>query len=499
MIAMSKLQALVQMQVLSTCNAWRYDTRMRVTWSIGLLLALVGGIWGIRSLHQQVLIWQMEGVVQLQNHLWLVLLGGWLGIGMLAVLATLRDGLSEQEASLLFTLPLTSSERFWLLSASILLHGPGIWMVLLASALTAIPGWQLLSWLALCILGSCFISLCCLLCTLLVIYYLWPAPILVRIGAVIGMIAVTTTAVVLSIVRQFVMPDPLLSDLFLLLGLLICLGPGASLCGVLYEKAFYTLQGQLRRSNTRTSLVINWLCVCLGKWRSVTGAMLVKELLYQGRNPWNWLRIPVTLVYLLPFPWCYALIASRGMTRDVFMAVYLAFVVLLNLIDAAPSPFGSEGNRLTLYLTAPLTTRALLRAKLLTYLLPLWCLAIVLGIALGGWLQSAFFTMILVLVQVLLLISGPMILLILGSIWDEDLNIAVEGAAQAFLIEQLPSTPRRLWLIGLMYLLFVTMLVLLWKLPLLLACMLLVGIDLAVLWGLLSFAQYYLHRLFRQG
>ncbi len=98
-----------------------------------------------------------------------------------------------------------------------------------------------------------------------------------------------------------------------------------------------------------------------------------------------------------------------------------------------------------------------------------------------------------------MLISGPMILLILGSIWDEDLNIAVEGAAQAFLIEQLPSTPRRLWLIGLMYLLFVTMLVLLWKLPLLLACMLLVGIDLAVLWGLLSFAQYYLHRLLRQG
>ena len=500
---MSKIYAVMLMQLRTVRNTLRTDTRMRVTWTLALLFALAGSIWGIKTLLYQLIVWRADSAVQLHYHLWLLLLGCWSGTGILSILATLREGLNEQEALLLFTLPLSSAERFRLLCATILLRGPGIWLLLFAVVLTITLGWSAFVWLLLSLVGILLVSLCCMLATLLLICYLLPTRLWMQMMTILGALMVVTVLVALSVVQHPVMqpfmPNPLLIVLIFLLSLLILLGPGASLGGAIYSRAFYTLQGRLRRPRTLTPPGMRWFCERLSYWRSLTGAMLVKAFFYQGRNPFNWLRLLVIFAYLLPFPWCYHLVISYDISKALFMMAYLAVMVLLCLIDASPSPFGGEGNRLVLYLTAPLTTRVLLRAKLMTFLLPALCLAFLLSIALGGWLHMPLLIMVPIVSQVFLLIIGPITLLTLGSVWDEDLSIVVEGAIQMLLHEQLPITPRRIWLIGLTYLLLAIMLLLLWKLPLLLAYIFLFGIDLAIMWCAFTFAQYYVHRILKCG
>jgi len=222
--------------------------------------------------------------------------------------------------------------------------------------------------------------------------------------------------------------------------------------------------------------------------------MAVKELLNQSRNPFNWARAIVLAVYVLPFPWIYSRIVSYRFPETVAIAGYVSGLTFLTLVDASPSPTGSEGNRLTLYLTAPTDLPGILRAKLAVFLTPLLAEGLLLSLALGLWLQVSPGDLLYVVMLVALIIVVPTTVLIWGSAWDEDLNLPVEGGMAALIHEQIPATPRRIWLINLGILLFAAMLLLAWKLPAPLALPALALLDAAVMTGAWQFGRRYIQR-----
>jgi hypothetical protein len=154
-----------------------------------------------------------------------------------------------------------------------------------------------------------------------------------------------------------------------------------------------------------------------------------------------------------------------------------------------------EGNRLTLYLTVPSTRSALLRAKLLTFLLP----AVLVGLStdlLVSWsiglpIGVVACTAIAVPLAIIPCIALP----VLGSTWELNLNLAVEGTVQALLQEEAAITPKRILLLNLTLVLFALIFLIVWKLPPMLAITALLFLDIAILALLFQWSGRYLRQL----
>src|SRR5207244_8108514 len=102
-------------------------------------------------------------------------------------------------------------------------------------------------------------------------------------------------------------------------------------------------------------------------------------------------------------------------------------------------------------------------------------------------------------VAIILVIIACTALSVWGSIWDADLDLSVEGTLQMMLQEEAAITPRRLGLVNLSLLLFAFSLLLAWKLPPLLALIVLTLLDGLVLTVMLRLSWAHLHRLIREG
>jgi hypothetical protein len=261
------------------------------------------------------------------------------------------------------------------------------------------------------------------------------------------------------------LPDPLPVVALAALALAAAAGPLAGPLGALYASAYRTLEARpgLRRAPTPPG--VRPLARWLGRRRDVVGALLVKEMLTQARTPFNWARAAAVVAYLVPFPWVAAHAAAAHLGRAPTVVGYFAAICLLSLIDAAPSPIGAEGNRLALFLVAPVGAASLLRAKLLAFLAPVVALGLSLGLLLGVWTGLPPGELLVATAQVALIAAGATTLLTLGSVWDAEPDLAVEGAAAALLVEQLPGTARRLGLVGLCLVLLAGLLQLAWRLP----------------------------------
>jgi hypothetical protein len=471
-------------------NGLRQETRQRVVWGIVFVVGLLVAIWSARSLAQHVAGWQAKGPGVLRQHLWLLCARAWTGFAMLAALSTLRLGFGEDEAALLLTLPLQPASRFRALLALLLAEGLGAptvaFGVVMAATLGSL-GWAALPWLVLSLAGSAAVACAAFVGTTLALCALAAsgAPVL-RAAQLAGMALAVAWAVVLAgwLPLAPPLPAPGLAAAVLVLGLAAVAGPPAAPCGRLYVAAYHTLQTRSGRVTPRTPPGVGWVAQWLVRWRSITGATMVKELLTQSRNPFNWARAIAVFAYLLLFPWVASYLAHTSpahLTRTQLMVAYLSLVALVSLIDTAPSPFGGEGNRLILYLTTPLDFAALLRARLLAILVPLLLEGLALSLVLGWWLRVDPTALALVVLFVALITAGTTTLLVYGSIWDADLSLAIEGPAAALLHEQVPGTPRRIQLIGLCLLLLAALLLIAWKLPSPAALPLLALVDAVVL------------------
>ncbi len=102
-----------------------------------------------------------------------------------------------------------------------------------------------------------------------------------------------------------------------------------------------------------------------------------------------------------------------------------------------------------------------------------------------------------VIVAAALIVIGCTTLPVLGSVWDLDLNLVVEGATEAILQEEAPVSPRRMALFNLCLLLFGAMFLLLWKLPAVAVLAGLIALDLALIIGMQSLSCKHLQKLLK--
>lgn len=499
-----------RMHLRSMRNAARYDQRMRVALGVGFVFNVIIGFWAASQLSLRIHEWQTQGPAAVEMGLWSLCWLTWGGISALTIIGSVQRALSDDEALLLLTLPVTPAARFRALYGSFFIENLWNWLLLeigvTGYVLLSTTGGYALAWLILLQLGVGVSVLCTLIAALLLIRYLLPREQAKRRIAVALTLALASVVVTVFTLKGMISPRSLLLwlrpefviVLFVLL-FLIVLGLLADATGRLYVAAFQITQGWNRSRKVLTLPGIRTLTGLLSRRRTFMSALLVKMLLSQSRNWIAWGRIGIVLIALVLLPQLHGVAAHYGWSDTLFVIGYASGAALLTVIEQAPGAISGEANRLSIYLSAPFTLSRLLWAKLILFLLPTLIFGLMIGLFLTWQLgltpgQAGF-----ALSVVALLIAGTLVVLVWGSAWDEDLSLTVEGAMQTILQEETPITPRRMLLLNLGVGFFVGMFLLLWKLPPLLALLALVLLDgsaLALMW---RFSRAHLLRLFRAG
>ena len=108
--------------------------------------------------------------------------------------------------------------------------------------------------------------------------------------------------------------------------------------------------------------------------------------------------------------------------------------------------------------------------------------------------QSGF-----VILAVVFMIISCTALLVLGSVWDEDLNLAVEGVVQTLVQEEAPVTLRRMALFSVAIICLSAMCLLLLRLPGMLALLTVGVLTLGIVTGMWNFSCAHMRGLLRKG
>ena len=210
---------------------------------------------------------------------------------------------------------------------------------------------------------------------------------------------------------------------------------------------------------------------------------MTRAILSQGRNLITWLRIIPPVIMLVLFPalrsWC----SHVGFSNPLITVAFTVLLTMLPVLETAPNAISGEGSRFALFLTAPFHFTQLLFARLFIFLIPLLIETGGAGLVLSWWLGLSVIQIGFVLLTTVLIVTGSTALMVLGSAWDLDLHMFVEGMEQRLLQEEAPFSPRRLVLFNGALVCCLGMFFLLWKLPtcialsviVLLTCILVVG------------------------
>lgn len=499
---MTTSRLLLLSSIQTTMKAIR-DPRMRGSWVIIGLFSLLANAGSATWLLTRLADWRTADPGVIEVRLWILLITSWLLVVTLTVIATLQRGLSSDEAELLLTQPLGPASRFRSLYLVILIMeaGPRALLFLLVPIL--VLGWEAPLWLLAGVLGTGAAVLAGLVGTLFVFrsviasqsQVFWR---LVVAGTVIaGLLAVVVRSGWIGLLAQ--RPPGLVLVTLLLALVLVALGPMAALFGRLYVTTYQYTQGRGGTYQTRTLPGIRQLARLSTHFRTPTGALFFKGLLNQSRIKLNLLRLIVVIGSLPLFLWIHSRLVPHHLPEILLFTGYGAGLALYTFADTAPSPIGGEGNRLALYLVSPLDLVALLRAKLAVFLLPVIVEGVVFTAILGWLLGLPWEILLFALAAIVLIDIGVAGLMVWGSAWDENLNLAAEGGFQMALQEQIPSTPRRIWLINLTILWLVLALFMIWRLPALLALPALLLLDVGVLVLAWRFARRYLQGLIEAG
>lgn len=490
-------------------NAGRHDRRLQVALGLSLVFELAFGIWSVPRLQESIYQWQAAGPIALAMSLWMLCLSIWAATCFFAIIGALQ-ALKQDRTLLLMTLPMQPATLFRASYGSLLLESLWNWLPLQA----LIPGyvlipvlhWQALSWLLLIQVGCGTLVFLVQIAVLLCIRYLLPREQMKTRISLLCVLGGTVAALVFFAVKLITLGQWLVAWLrpeYLLvlyvLALIVGLGPLAPACGKLYSTTFTQMQGWDR---SRIALIIpgtGLLKNTFARHRTLTGALFVRTVMNQSRNVITWLRIIPALILLPLFPVIHTFAARSGISKSMFAVAYVSMFTLLPILETAPNAISGEGNRFALYLTAPLTFRQILCAKLLLFLLPLLIEGLVGSFLLGMWFSLRMGQVGFASAATMLIIIGMMTLLVLGSSLDLDLNLSIEDSMQSFLQEEGPFSPRRMGLFSLSLLCFAAMLFLLWRLPALPALLALSVLDGAIVIGMVKMSNYILRNRLLHG
>jgi hypothetical protein len=484
---MSSVLTLWRAQLVASGAALRQDTRARMTWAIGLLVDIAAGFWTFNALSANLAQWQAAGQSVVVSHLLVLFLYTWAGISFFTIIALVSQAFGNDQAILLMSMPLSPAARFRALYGLVLFTGVGNWIVLanIVMALSFVTklGWRALSWLLLLNLGVAATVCISMIATLLIIRFLLSHLKRAFTGLVIASVSAGAIYSVLrasSFSLQMTFPVqllPVMTGAFCVVLLLIILGPLASATGTLYQRAFYTLEG---RSARRAALMLPGMRVFsewLSRYRTFTGALLYKGLLNQSRSVFTWGRATILVICVALYPLFQKVMLSYGFSLLAQVSVYSSLVAVLSVVEYAAYAISSEGARISYYLLTPFDIATYLRARLVSFLLPVLSISLAVCLVLSCWQRLPFADAAEATLLIALLLTGHTSFIVLGSAFDLDRNQVAEGAMQTLMLEELPATPRRLQLLGVSLLLLAGMALLIIKLPVALAIVALMVLD----------------------
>ncbi|TMD00367.1 MAG: hypothetical protein E6J11_05580 [Chloroflexi bacterium] len=475
-------RTLWRIQLASIRNAARYDSRMRVAFVFVMLFDVAIGFWSGSQLMIHIAQWQALGPSSVSSGLWSICLLTWSGMSVAALLNFLQQGSGNDASNLLFTLPIAPPTLFRAQFGMFFIGSLWNW-IFLEIGVTGIVmvvtlGWlQAITWLALIQLGVACTVYVTMVALMLLVRYILPTgrakPRLV-VSTILTLLVILAIAAALrpqwfafmlnatapiagittgiQTVIQLLLKPAFASILFALL-LLMALGPLARWTGNLYVASFLVTQRWDKSRNAIHLPGVGLLRRLLARQRTLTAALLTKDMLSQSRNFFFWGRLATIAVALLFFQLFRSILTTHGFSDAVFVVGYASFLALITSLEPAPNAVSSEGNRLTLYL----------------------CTAIAVPLA------------------IIPCIALP----VLGSTWELNLDLAVEGTVQALLQEEAAITPKRILLLNLTLVLFALLFLIVWKLPPMLAIAALLFLDIAILALLFQWSRIYLRQLMR--
>lgn len=491
---MAATHTLWQAMFRSIYNSLRYDKQMRLIMLIGGVAMLGLGIYLTNMRTAAIAELRAAGDAAVNAHLWTQCLALWGGTAVLTMLSLLRDGFNESDARLLVSLPLQPATRFRSLYGSIVVRSMGA-LLLLGAVITGISligqlGETGLRWFLLILLGTASAVWVAMLAVFLFLSYVLPNMQVFRWLA-LGLAAVAAVGWRLLGPALAVQQGPAIgapSWLALIAGaglVLLGLGPLAGWGGRLYLAAFHILESRDKGGSAITIPGVRAFSASAARQRTLGGALLYKGLLSQSRHPLGWGRFVVLLVILAFFPQINAALGAYQLSPTLITVAFASGLTMLAILEYAPYAISSEGNRLTIYLATPLAYSALLWAKLRMFLMLVVPLGLALSLLAGVWLGQPLDALLLSALLTLLISVGYTGLLVLGSVFDEDLHAVVEGPLQSLLYEEVPMTLGRVLLVLAGLVLLAAELALLWWQPPLVAlgiAALLNGALLLALW-----------------
>jgi hypothetical protein len=457
----------------SACNAVLSDTRL-LTGVVFMLAFNVGlSVWSLGQLPGLIQHWRSAGDLTLTTGLWQLCLWTWWGISIFTLLNILQMGLRNEELLLLLTMPIKPAALFRTVYGFLILD---LWNWLLLSAiivgiaLVTTLGWPALLWLLVLYVGSGLVIFLVQVVALLAIHSLLTREQLkLRVGATLAFVLLIIAALLVfhtaSVHVLLVILQPAFMLPLLILTLIIALGPLAGPWGKFCVMTLIVREGHNRLRRAWTLPGILALQYRVQRSRTFEGALVSRALLSQSRNWIFWLRMVALLIWL-PLSALVHPLAARFLISDtLFVAGYTTLLTVVLVLETAPNALSGEGSRFSLYLVAPLECLRILRAKLLLFLFPLLLIDLIMGLVLSWQLRLTAVQTGFALLAATLMTSVLVNLLVLGSVWDLDLNLQIEGIEQILLQEEGPFSPRRMALVNLCVLLLGLMLLLLWKLP----------------------------------
>lgn len=471
----NSLRVVTWFHLIAGWNGWQQDLRTRVT--VGIQLALVIGLSasGALWLLHQLTGWQLAGADILYANLWAMVLLLWGMLGVFALLGALQAGFGSDEAQLLMTLPVAPAAHFRILFGLVLIEQSGF-LVILFTLGAGIPlfltlGSAGLGWLLLIVLGGAVAIWLALMGLILLLRYGLPQPRRLLWPLLLGLILVEGLMLLVGADALWATddggwPSPLPVTLTILALLGAVLGPLADWCGRQYVAAFQVLEGRGSGRPAFTLPGMRSLIAPLLRRRTLTASLLARAILEQNRHSLALPRLAVLPVYLLLFGLLRPRLHALGFSEASAAAAAGALMGGLILVEYGLAyALSGEGARLALYLTAPLRTGNLLRAKLLAVLPPVMLIGWLAVIAMAAGTTASTAELILAVGTTTFFLIGVTGFVVWAGAGDVDLSALPNGNAEALLQEELPVTPRRLQLLGLSFVILAAGIGLLWWLP----------------------------------
>ena len=347
------------------------------------------------------------------------------------------------EAALLTTLPLRPATRLRGLAACLFVESLHLW-ILFAAAI----GWALiraagrLGWLWLACLPA---ILACgaylgVALRLAVLGGTWRKPRSLALG-----IAVASLAIILrlSIPGEDIMIDTSHGLVLLCLPLswmaaLLAWGPGGRVLGDRYHRVFLE---QAQATSRPTSSQMTRMLAPVLRMRNPSGAFLMRAILCRSRRWFNGIRLLLCTPAILAYPWLEARLHAFGFSQGWAACAVIVGLAFFLMVDGAANPVGSEANRLPYLLTAPLSPRGILLAKLRVYLLGFLVFSVLTAAGIGASGSLPWPVLSTAWVQAFLIVLGLSVWFVFGSSFDMNPARELGSGLTAMLHEEGPTTP----------------------------------------------------------